>query len=295
MIKATQLRNVILSDDAKETIAKRTPAGFVSEYHLHQKLEPVIGEIAQLHPTWTFTAVSAIRDTQEDGIQNFKLMGFSVQADSEVLGTIAVDRGGKNYTYKILINCPRIQAARQRSGGYATEDSKKAIAKVKKMFNPMTATERVRKGSESAADYIQSAVYRHRSEVDKVRRTVHVAAQNYVRGPGFEQFMLYVTTQMDEGERAKVLCAKNTDAVLTDELAVLENLRDQLGTDKSVLVVRDMDKYIVRVGDNLELYDDNTLPAELRGKLGMLKLVDKEHFVSGAGCRVTDDVFVLVA
>ena len=294
-MKATQLRNLVLSDDAKESICKRTPSGYTSEYSLPPKLDSVIVEIAQLHPTWTFTAVSAIRDTQTDTCQQFKLHGFQVRAGDEVLGTITGERGGRSYEYEIMINSPRINAVRQRGGGYTTKDPKKAIAKIKKMFSPMTVTERLCNGTETAARYIENAVYRHKSETGKVRRTVQEAAQNYVRGPGFEQFMLYVSTQMDEGERAKVLWAKETDVILTEELAVLENLRDQLGTDKSVLVVRDMNKYIVRVGDTVELYDDNTLPAELRGKLGMLKLVDKEHFVSGAGCRVTDDVFVLVA
>jgi hypothetical protein len=55
-----------------------------------------------------------------------------------------------------------------------------------------------------------------------------------------------------------------------------------------------MGQYIVRVGDNVQLYDDNTLPVEMRGKLGLLKLVEKEHFIDSAGCRVSEDVFVVV-
>jgi hypothetical protein len=33
---------------------------------------------------------------------------------------------------------------------------------------------------------------------------------------------------------------------------------------------------------------------ELRGKLGMLKLVEKEQMVTGIGCRVNDEIFVLI-
>jgi hypothetical protein len=37
-----------------------------------------------------------------------------------------------------------------------------------------------------------------------------------------------------------------------------------------------------------------TLPVELRGKLGMLKLVDNEAMVTGIGCRVSNEIFVLL-
>jgi len=42
------------------------------------------------------------------------------------------------------------------------------------------------------------------------------------------------------------------------------------------------------------LYDDNTLPQEMRGKLGMLKLVEAEQFVTDTGCRINDETFILI-
>jgi hypothetical protein len=44
----------------------------------------------------------------------------------------------------------------------------------------------------------------------------------------------------------------------------------------------------------VDLFDDNTLPDWMRGKLGMLKLVQPEQFISNAGCRVNDETFVLM-
>jgi hypothetical protein len=44
----------------------------------------------------------------------------------------------------------------------------------------------------------------------------------------------------------------------------------------------------------VDLFDDNTLPDWMRGKLGMLKLVAVEQFVSDTGCRVNDETFVLI-
>jgi predicted Zn-dependent protease len=63
---------------------------------------------------------------------------------------------------------------------------------------------------------------------------------------------------------------------------------------KHALIVLADGKYIVKVLDNVQLYDDTTLPHDLRGKLGMLKLVEAEQMVTGIGCRVSDEIFVVL-
>ena len=52
-------------------------------------------------------------------------------------------------------------------------------------------------------------------------------------------------------------------------------------------------EYIVQTLDNVQLYDDTTLPEHLKAKLGMLKLVEEEQVVTGIGCRVSVDAFVV--
>jgi hypothetical protein len=289
--------NVILGSDANDNIKRRTSPGHTAKTYLHPKLDAVISELATLKPTWTFVGVSSIRESEADNVTTFSIPQFTVRVGDEILGSICRERGAGYNEYKIMVNCPRIEEGRRRRGhGYTTDDPKKAIAKAKKMFGPMTTLERLRKAETHAQDYIDNAVYRHKSEIGKVRRLVQEAAQRYIQqGPGFEQFMLYVSTKMEEGERAKVLWAKETDDTLTTEMSVLQDIRDKLGSGvSSALIIRDAEKYIVRVGDKVDLHDDNTLPVELRTGLGLLKLVDKEHFVPGSGCRVSDDVFVVV-
>lgn len=294
-MNAVDLPNVILNDDAKDTIKRRTPVGNTSSYNLNPKMNAVISELAKLKPTWTFLGVSAIRESHDTGTHStFNIPVFKVRDGDEMLGAISHDRGARYGDYKIVVNSPRINQERQRGQGYSTDDPKKAVAKAKKMFGPMTAAEKLYKAEKHAADYIETAVYRHKGEVGKARRFVQEASQRYVSGPGFEQFMLYVSTKMDEGERAKVLWAKETDDTLSNEMAALQDIRDKLGSTNSALIIRDAGKYIVRIGDKVALHDDNTLPVELRTGLGLLKLVDKEHFIVGSGCRVSDEVFVVV-
>ena len=43
------------------------------------------------------------------------------------------------------------------------------------------------------------------------------------------------------------------------------------------------------------MYEDATLPVDIRMKLGMLKLVEDEEFITEVGCRVSSEIFVLQA
>jgi len=65
-------------------------------------------------------------------------------------------------------------------------------------------------------------------------------------------------------------------------------------TGEHVLIYTKSGKYVVKTIDNVQSYDDNTLPEEYRGKLGMLKLVEVNQCVSDVGCRTHDDTFLIV-
>ena len=59
-------------------------------------------------------------------------------------------------------------------------------------------------------------------------------------------------------------------------------------------MVRDGNEYIVRQGNEVKVYNDESLPFEVRSKLGMLKLVDKGQMISDVGCKVDAEVFVVI-
>jgi hypothetical protein len=78
------------------------------------------------------------------------------------------------------------------------------------------------------------------------------------------------------------------------DMVTIQETTKAFQNQKTALVVLEGGKYIVKIRDNVQLYDDMTLPVELRGKLGMLKLVDNEAMVTGIGCRVSNEIFVLL-
>jgi hypothetical protein len=285
------LKNVVLSEDAQKRVLKPTVDGHKTDVRVNRQIDPVIKELAILKPTWKFVAhqISA-QGVDENGVYRFVASKFAVEEDGEYLGYIDTEYVGRDY--KILVHNNRIMAGRERGRGYTTDDSKKAITK--RMFGRKSVKERIDQAAVQAENYVSRAQSRHSNMHNDALGVVERAAKEYVMGPGLDAFLKYVQETMPAHQSDRIMQSKQKADATLAEMMVLGNIRSKLGTKHSALVVRDMDQYIVRVGDNVQLYDDNTLPPQLRGGLGMLKLVEKEHFVEGSGCRVSDDVFVVV-
>ena len=77
-------------------------------------------------------------------------------------------------------------------------------------------------------------------------------------------------------------------------MKTIERVQEDFSKNKTALVVKDTGKYLVKIGDKVDLYDDNTLPVDMRMKMGMLKLVEDEQYITDVGCKVTSEVFVLL-
>jgi hypothetical protein len=78
------------------------------------------------------------------------------------------------------------------------------------------------------------------------------------------------------------------------DMKTIKEITQCMDEEKIALVVLEGGKYIVKIRDNVQLYGDTDLPYFLRAKLGMLKLVEDEAMVTGMGCRVSSEVFVVV-
>lgn len=100
-------------------------------------------------------------------------------------------------------------------------------------------------------------------------------------------------------------------AAISNYTQATEALSTWTDTDKDLVVATDMDmaykarefylvvarngQYIVRFADDsANIYDDGNFPDDLRGKLGLLKLLTAGQMVSSVGCRVNDNTFVLL-
>lgn len=283
-MKALELNNVELSAKLKDRLEKNDMkiSGVMS------LIEPVVIRLATLNPLWRFVA----QDYHYRFEGGCNVDSFIVFDQGEEIGRIF--RTHRGNTAVIGISNDRISNQRIRSNAYMTADADKAILKAKKMFYKLKPDERMKDASSKAGTVLTNQEYRKNNEQRSNASKVKEVVMDFIStDEGMAAFVGWVKT-LAESQKAPIQKAMSEMARLSDELITIEDVKKKYEDHKAALLVRDGGKYLVRLLDNVHLYDDTTLPDEMKGKLGMLKLVEAEHFITNIGCRISDEVFVLL-
>ena len=278
--KTLAMGNVVISEDMK----KYDYAG------VHTKLDPVISQLATLNPRWIFIVTG--RTAIGNGM--WKASEFEVRMDNEVLGQLGTAHSRSKGTL-ITVSNDRIGAKRTRSSAYRTDNPDKAILAAKKSFGRMNVNERLDKAKGEAGKTLSKASWNKEREYREQANLVNTSMANWVRNEGKDLFLEFTKAQMHLAESKRVLDAYEKSQVLDMEMKSIAEMQELYGEDKSLLMVKDGGKYLVRMGDKLDMYEDATLPVDIRMKLGMLKLVEDGEFITEVGCRVSSEIFVLQA
>ena len=242
----------------------------------------VVMHLAMANPLWRFI----VRD-----ISGMKATLFSVVDSGEEIGKI-----GRQYyrgNYKLSLTNDRISDARERTSAYRTGDVDKAILMAKKMFYRLKPNERIEKACEKANNVMSNAYHDKTREHRYSERDTEMAAMKFIMGTGFPLFLAHVNG-LPEAERVPMLKKMEQTKKFKDDMLTIESIKGRFGSEQTALIIKDEGKYMVKIGQDVQIYDDNTLPESMRGKLGMLKLVEAEHFISSVGCRINDEIFVVL-
>lgn len=273
-IDPLKLSNVMLS--------KKAEKGFASTGQPHvvePTIRKVIFDLAVEKPLWIFTAV------------NVSLQGvteFVVTQEGEELGTIA--RAWYRGNHSIALTNERIGAKRERTNSYRTADPTKAILTAKKMFVRKNSSELIKDSKKKASDVLRNIQWNKEREVRNEEGNVRDAQLAFAMGAGYAMFIEHAKNMHD----AKTLNAVEKVETHRLDMVSIESIVSRFDSNETALVVLTNGKYLVLIGDGANIYDDQELPDSIRGKLGLLKLVEKEHIVSDMGCRVSDEVFVVL-
>lgn len=242
----------------------------------------VVMHLAMANPLWRFI----VRD-----ISGMKATLFSVIDSGEEIGKI-----GRQYyrgDYKIALSNDRISDARERTSSYRTGDVDKAILMAKKMFFRLKPNERIEKAYGTAKQVMQNQWHDKQREHRYAEREIESSAVKFIMGTGFPLFLSYLDG-LPEHEKKPMLKKMEQASKHKQDMLTIESIKEKFGSEHTALIIKDEGKYMVKIGQDVQIYDDNTLPVEMRGKLGMLKLVEAEHFVSSVGCRINDEIFVVL-
>lgn len=257
----------------------------VSAYKVTSILATVIWELALKNPMWSFKVTNF--SWQEPTHTQYKTMvanKFVVSHNWETLGSI--EKGYKSGAV-IEIESHRITT---RQNNYRTDNFEKAIAKVKKTFKPRSVLEVATDAIDKADTLVRQEHHGKEREMRKHQDEIRQKAIDYViKGSGYALFLEYAKQQGDKS------VANSLEMMQTakDELSTIEGIKTAMGAKKSALIVVDAGKYLVKIDDNVQLYDDTTLPVKFREKLGLLKLVNEKQFITDVGCRVNKEIYVL--
>jgi hypothetical protein len=287
---AMQLSNVILDDKLLEGKRKSDV-----DIRVNAPLHEIMWKVVTENPTWEFRAGTSrnevSRDVVDRSVVGVRLNKFEVFKDNEQIGSIGRNyrstRMGSYYVFAISSNA--LKNERERNSEYCTKDAKKALAAIKKTFSNKSINERMNEAFNDAA----------RSISRESNEKTHTANRYLSRLSPTIQAFAFVTMQKEFETYAQSVGAINTlNEYKTAQLEMLtvDEIQTKFNTVEGTHLVLSLGgKYVVKTGDKIDMYDDNTLPVEMRGKLGMLKLVEPEQMIEGVGCRATTEVFVLLA
>lgn len=283
---AMTLSNVTFSDKLLNG-RRKSEFDFVVEKPLNEIMWKVITE----NPTWEFRVpeyYAQIKSATADEKARITVSKFAVFKDGEEIGKIdrdyRYDQGG--HVFSITSNAIRME--RERISAYRTKDAKKALAAIKKTFSNKSVGERVSEALGEAARVVSRQAGQKRGNHQSALHSLIPLMRSFAFVENTDAFKKYAINNGQAHNLAKI---KETEA----EMLTVTDIESKFKSDKGTsLVLLSNGKYVVKTGDEVQLYDDNTLPLDMRGKLGMLKLVEPEQMIEGVGCRATTEVFVLL-
>lgn len=255
---------------------------------INATLRELVEPLALKHPEWRFEIAGTQRHhTTDDEKIHLIVDKFNVYLNRECLGSLSRERNYTRGEDTYVIYNERIEKSMQRGRATKTGKLDKALRIVEKTFSPAKHDEIFEKLMTQAGSQLAGCVRSKEGNADRVWRFHYEV---------IEEFML---SRWDEFIAATPSTKRSAEISEYPRLREEFNLVQQMYNDaihkESMynIVINDSD-YLVRYNNKLTIYDAQTLPEAIRGKLGILKLVEDGQAVEGMGFRATENTYFVV-
>lgn len=262
--------------------AKNKTTTYTKPVQIAAVLAPLAYEAAKKFPKWKF--VGQLTWSFDDRVEVSKL---AVYENREKLGTISVTttRNG----VKFILDCERIRDKRKRGSTAETKDVKKALKIMAKSFGGKTTIEKTEEAYVKLSGGVGNGFAVRAGVYDSGMSLLIKHLPKYI----FDNFELVSAAAIAAGANANTI---NILPELRDSYKTTRNIKAALDNNNGALVVLDGGNYLVRDGAEtvpLVLTSD-TVPSDLKGKIGMLKLIEDNHFLKDVGYKLDANTFYII-
>jgi hypothetical protein len=259
-------------------------------HEVRSQIRELMCKVVPMYPQWQFKVSEGRIRVKADQTKYLDIEQFRVYHDGEALGEISAHYHRRKWT--MAISCRRARAQLERGDTIHTTDLAKAVSLIKKLFVKQTVNERLVEASSKADQFISQATWQISQKAKNEYDKVAPAMLEFVLTSGFDAFNSYITAH-PQWTAAKTALDKYVE--FTREQDIVKDISKRYREGKTCLTLLGDGKYVVQRKElSPEVFDDTTLPDEMRGKLGLLKLAVNGQVVDGVGCRVNESVFVIV-
>ena len=181
-----------------------------------------------------------------------------------------------------------ISEERERGSFLRTQKHDVVLATVRKKFNPRSVQKMFQEAEKSVFNIL--GTYTWTAERQRRDAKTSMVDDLFTRMEANPQIADHIAPFIRASDMLKYEQA-------CFDMRSIEDLREMVQTSnkRTALVLLDRGGYIVRAEEQVAIYNDETLPMEMRKSLGLLKLIQNdEQFVPDVGVRVNDHTFLVL-
>jgi hypothetical protein len=251
---------------------------------IHGRLWQVIYDLSLRHPEWQFVG--------EDSWWNHTMAAFDVKRfriyeGHDEIGTVRIETWNNE---RFEIRNSRIANAMSKRNHKTTTDPKKVVKIVEQFFKSKTLPERVHEAKNTTSSAVSNRAWAAGREFNAVMEKLAPALAAYVT---LNMHTIRPTLEAYGASSAALdaLIEKNEERKLT---GYIQNVRNQ---SAGVLVMLHGDKYVLlddRAGEEPQVVSASQLNDDMRGKMGILKVVEDNDVIESVGMRINPTTFYVV-
>ena len=259
--------------------------GTLEKSHLKFEFAGMLADVAWLLVT-KFPHINWVVEMREIGENKYKAHTFTAFKEDKQVGKIATTYSRKSTAFALYNET--ISEERQRGSFMRTQKIDVVLATVKKKFNPRPVQQMFQEAERSV--YLILNKHKINLENNKAHAKHRMVEDLFTRMEANPQVADHIAPFIKEHDMLKYEQACLDMSSLEDMRSIIEK-----SDKRTALVLLDRGGYIIRAEEHVAIYNDETLPVEMRKSLGLLKLIQNdEQFVPDVGVRVNAHTFLVL-